>query len=201
MLKKIRFYWVAVVATCLLAACALGDSRPPAVQYDLGTVKMAYLENLPVNVPIVSTKVQAPEWLSGNLMVYRLDYINDQQIRFYTESSWNTSPPHLFGNRLEMSLAVAADNVVTGMDPSLPAPILRIYLEDFSQHFASPTDNVGRIVLRASLFHGRKLVAQKRFGKDVVSPTADAQGGARALAQNSDELILEIMNWLVEVNR
>lgn len=57
-----------------------------------------------------------------------------------------------------------------------------------------------RIVLRASLFKGRDLIAQKRFQKDVRSLTADAQGGAKALAQNSDELIVEIMQWLTEMN-
>lgn len=200
MLKRISLCWAAVIAASLLVACALGDTRPPAVQYDLGPLQTGHLEKLSANIPLVNARVQAPEWMSENLMVYRLDYVNDQQVRFYTESSWNTSPPRLFANRLEASLAVAG-NAITGADSSLPAPTLRIYLEDFSQHFASPSESVGRIVLRASLFRGRELVAQKRFEKDIVSATADAPGGARALSQNSDELIAEIMNWLAEVNR
>ncbi len=199
MLKKIKFCFVAIATVCILAACALGDRRPPAVQYDLGPLKLENQENLPVNMPVISTKVHAPDWMNESLMFYRLDYINDQQVRFYTESSWNTSPSQLFRNRLEACL-VATGNVVTNVKTSSPALVLRIYLEDFSQHFSSPSDSVSRIVLRASLFRGHDLIAQKRFQKDVASLTPDAQGGARAMAQNSDELIVEIMNWLVEVN-
>ena len=148
-------------------------------------------------MPVISTKVHAPEWMNENLMFYRLDYVNDQQVRFYTESSWNSPPSRLFKNRLDTYL-VAAGSTVTGIRTSSPTLTLRIYLEDFSQHFSSPSDNTSRIVLRASLFRGRDLVAQKRFRKEVVSRTADAQGGARALAQSSDELIVEIMNWMAE---
>ena len=199
MLKKIKFCFAILVAACVLTACALGDRRPPAIQYDLGPLKMDTSESMSARLPVISTKVHAPEWMNENLMFYRLDYINDQQVRFYTESSWNTSPARLFKNRLDSCL-VAAGNTVTGVRTSLSALTLRIYLEDFSQHFSSPSDNVTRIVLRASLFKGRDLIAQKRFQKDVRSLTADAQGGAKALAQNSDELIVEIMQWLTEMN-
>ncbi len=200
MLRKIKFCFVAVATVCVLAACALGDGRPPAVQYDLGPLKLENQGNLPVNIPVISTKVHAPDWMNENSMFYRLDYINDQQIRFYTESSWNTSPSRLFRNRLDACL-VATGNAVADVKMSSSALVLRIYLEDFSQHFTSPSDSVSRIALRASLFKGHDLIAQKRFQKDVASQTADAQGGARAMAQNSDELIVEIMNWLAEMNR
>ena len=197
MTKYIKFFLTTVLAFSLLTACAFGDRRPPATLYDLGPLKTENLSRLPAGMPVISTKVHAPEWMNENLMFYRLDYVNDQQVRFYTESSWNSPPSRLFKNRLDTYL-VAAGSTVTGIRTSSPTLTLRIYLEDFSQHFSSPSDNTSRIVLRASLFRGRDLVAQKRFRKEVVSRTADAQGGARALAQGSDELIVEIMNWMAE---
>ena len=197
MTKHIKFFLTVVLAACLLTACAFGDRRPPATLYDLGPLKTESLSRLPENMPVISTKVHSPEWMNENLMFYRLDYVNDQQVRFYTESSWNSPPSRLFKNRLD-SYLVAAGNTVTGIRTSLPTLTLRIYLEDFTQHFSSPSDNASRIVLRASLFKGRDLVAQKSFRKDVASATADAPGGARALAQASDELIAEVMNWMAQ---
>ncbi len=200
MIKPIRFIFTAIMTVALLTACALGDRRPPAVLYDLGPLKRENTVQLPEDMPIINTKVSAPEWMNENLMIYRLDYVNDQQVRFYTESSWNTSPSRLFENRLDAYLASAGSSV-TGARTALPAWILRIYLEDFSQHFASPEANASRIALRASLFKGRDLVARKTFQKDVASRSADAPGGARAMAQASDEMIAEIVDWMIDASR
>ncbi len=201
MLKKMKGCFVVVIALCSLIACSLGDNRPAAIQYDLGPLKT---ENLVshrfANLPVIDTKVFAPEWMNEHLMFYRLDYINDQQVRFYTESSWNTSPARLFKNRLDAYLVRAGD-IVSDEKIASPTLILRIDLEDFSQHFMSPSEHVGRIILRASLLKENRLIAQKRFQKEVVSLTADAQGGAKALAKNSDELIIEIMDWLTKTYR
>ena len=81
MLKKIKFCFAILVAACVLTACALGDRRPPAIQYDLGPLKMDTSESMSARLPVISTKVHAPEWMNENLMFYRLDYINDQQVR------------------------------------------------------------------------------------------------------------------------
>ena len=200
MTKYLKYFVPSIVSAFLLTACAFGDRRPPATLYDFGPVKTENLSRLPADMPVISTRVHAPEWMNENLMFYRLDYVNDQQVRFYTESSWNSPPARLFKNRLD-SYLVSAGSTVTGIKTSSPTLTLRIYLEDFSQHFSSPSDNTAYIVLRVSLFKGRDLVAQKRFQKEVVSPTADAQGGATALAQNSDELIVEIMNWIAQMGK
>lgn len=199
MSKKIKFYFAVLMAACILTACALGDRRPPAVQYDLGPLKTVNSENISSSLPVIRTQVQSPEWMNENLMFYRLEYINDQQIRFYTESNWNTSPARLFKNRLD-SYLVTAGNTVIEVGTSSPTLTLRIYLEDFSQHFMSPSNNIGRIVLRVSLFRDHDLIAQKRFQKEVASLTADAQGGAKALAQGSDEVIAEMMEWLSKIS-
>ena len=197
MMKRIRFCVVMVFSAIILAACALGDNRPTAMLYDLGPIGTDGKVSMASGMPAVRTKVSSPGWMSENLMFYRLDYINNQQIRFYTESSWNAAPSRLFKSRLDAFL-VSSGNPVVGARTVSPALVLRIHLEDFSQHFSSPTDSVGRIALYASLFKGGNLIAQKVFSKEVAAQTPDAQGGARALAQGSDALVVEIMQWMLE---
>ena len=197
MMKRIRFCFTLVFAAAVLTACALGDNRPAAMLYDLGPFEMESGTSLPAGMPAVHTKVTAPGWMNENLMFYRLDYINNQQIRFYTESSWNAMPSRLFKSRLEAFLVSSGNPVIGARTVSSPL-VLRIHIEDFSQHFSSPTDSVGRIALYASLFKGGNLIAQKVFSKEVAAQTPDAQGGARALAQGSDALVVEIMQWMLQ---
>ena len=197
MMTRIKFCFILIFSAVILAACALGDSRPPAMLYDLGPFETGRKVSLPAAMPPIQTRVNAPGWMNENLMFYRLDYVNNQQIRFYTESSWNAAPSRLLKSRLDAFL-VSSGNPVVGARTASPPLVLRIHIEDFSQHFSSLNDSVGRIALYASLFNGRDLIAQKVFRKDVVSQTPDAQGGARALAEGSDALIAEIMQWMLE---
>ena len=200
MMKRIRNYGVVMVAACILLACTLGDTRPPAIRYDLGPLRMENPAAVSANMPVIKTVVHAPEWMAENLMFYRLDYINDQQVRFYTESSWNTSPSRLFKSRLDAYLT-AGGMVVTHTKTLSPTLTLRVYLEDFCQYFSDPSHSVSRVVLNASLFKGNVLIAQKRFEKDVPALTADAAGGAKAFERNSDVMIGEIINWMKEQAR
>lgn len=196
MTKQFRLFIAAILSVFMLGACALGDGRPPASLYDFGPLKTNQLVHLPDNVPVIKTRVHAPEWMSENLMYYRLNYINDQQVRFYTESSWNTIPSRLFKNRLDTYLA-SAGSTVTGYRTTSPTLTLRVYIEDFGQHFTSPSDSIGHVSLRASLFKGKDLIAQKSFTRDVPATTADAPGGVRAMAQATDAVIADILNWMV----
>ncbi len=196
MSKQFRLFIAAVLCVFLLGACALGDGRPPATLYDFGPLKTNDLVHLPGDMPVIRTRVHAPEWMSENLMYYRLNYVNDQQVRFYTESSWNTNPSKLFKNRLDSYLA-SAGSTVTGFRTTSPTLTVRIYIEDFGQHFTNPSASVGHVSLRASLFRGKDLIAQKSFTRDVPATTADAAGGVRAMAQATDAIIGDILNWMV----
>lgn len=196
MTKQFRLFVAAIFSVFLLGACALGDGRPPATLYDFGPLKTDKLVQLPAGMPIIKTRVQAPEWMSENLMYYRLNYVNDQQVRFYTESSWNTTPSRLFKNRLDAIIA-SAGTVVTGFRTNSPTLTLRVYIEDFGQHFTSASASVGHVSLRVSLFRGKELIAQRSFIRDIPSTTADAAGGVRAMTEATDAVIADILNWMV----
>jgi cholesterol transport system auxiliary component len=52
------------------------------------------------------------------------------------------------------------------------------------------------VVLRASLFQGHKLIDQKTFARKTAAASADAAGGARALAASTDAIAADIVAWL-----
>lgn len=51
--------------------------------------------------------------------------------------------------------------------------------------------------MRATVIKGRTMLAQKVFSLSVPAETADAVGGAHALAKGVDVLIEQIMDWVV----
>jgi cholesterol transport system auxiliary component len=46
------------------------------------------------------------------------------------------------------------------------------------------------------VLNGRRLLAQKTFTRQAPAPTADASGGARALADASEAVIADMVTWL-----
>jgi cholesterol transport system auxiliary component len=74
---------------------------------------------------------------------------------------------------------------------------LRIELDDFSQVFDTAQASRGVIVARASIVNvaRRTLHAQKTFTVTQPAASANAEGGVRALAGGSAELIDAIVAW------
>src|SRR3546814_9347487 len=123
-------------------------------------------------------------------MMYRLRYSNDQQAHAYAANQWAMAPAQLFQQRLTTRLSLAGAGIVSAADGALNLPVLHIALDDFSQVFTSASKNHAHITVRASLFDGRNLIAQKMFAAQIPGASAAAQGGARALrsAENTSEL-------------
>ncbi len=199
MMKKFRYRIILTLAACLLSACSLMDTRPPATLYDLGPLQIETMGRLPSGMSSITTNVYAPEWMDGTLMVYRLDYVNGQQVRFYTESSWASSLPNLFRSRIDSYLMAIGNRPASILEED--ALILRIIFEDFSQHFTDKQTCIGRIIVRASLYKGQQLLSQQRFVAEEPADSADAVGGARALSKASDAIIANIINWVAVKGR
>src|SRR6185436_19799962 len=120
--------------------------------------------------------------LDSPLMFFRLNYANDRQPRAYANSRWTMAPAQLFGQRLKSRLAQAGGIVLPAADGAANVPLLRIETDDFTQTFDGPAHSSAQIALRATVFNARTMTAQKTFVKQVPAPSADAAGGARALA-------------------
>ncbi len=181
-----------------VSGCATRGSSP--VQYDFGPV---YLDAAKPPVPRLPAlnlaEVQAAPWLDGPLMFYRLGYANIQQAAPYAGSRWSMTPAQLIGQRLKTRIAQEGGIVLSQSGGASQLPLLRVELDDFIQIFATPGNSVGQLSLRASVFHGTQLVAQKQFARQVNAPSADAPGGARALATASDGAITDLLDWLASL--
>lgn len=179
-----------------LSGCA--TRAETATLYDLGPLRSSVADSgASSGLPALSiAEVNAPAWLDSPLIFFRLSYANDQQPRPYANSRWTMPPAQLFGQRLKSRLAQAGGVVLAAADGAANVPLLRIEADDFTQTFDGPAQSGVQIAMRASVFNARTLVAQKTFTKRAAAPSADAAGGARALAAASDALIADMIAWL-----
>jgi cholesterol transport system auxiliary component len=199
MKKTIRLLLSMLIAFngALLAGCA-AKGRQDAL-YDLGMLRnlhSAPSSALPALPPISIAEIRSPSWLDNTLMFYRLNYANDQQPRPYANSRWTMPPAQLLAQRLKSRIAQAGGAALPAADGTVNVPLLRIEADDFMQIFDTPGQSVAQIGLRAAVFNGRTLIAQKTFMKQAPAPSTDAAGGARALADASDAIITDMMMWL-----
>ncbi len=189
---------VVALAGALLAGCA-SESPSSMTLYDLGPLRSSGTQAVASSgsLPAISVAdIQSPAWMDSQRMYYRLSYANDLQPRPYSTSKWTMPPAQLFAQRLKSGLARAGGVVVSASDGAINLPILHLEADDFSQTFESAGQSTAHVAIRASLFDGRVLRAQKLFVKQVPAASADAQGGAAALAAASDAIINEVGAWL-----
>lgn len=202
MMKPRHFFFFSLLATCclILSGCALQSSQPQAVLYDLGPPSSMPSEKmLPDDVPrLVVFRVNSPDWLNNTQMHYRLLHVNELQTRFYTLSRWSVQPPKLFRERLKSRIVAAGGEIGGGRAQRADQLRLVVNIEDFSQYFADNSHSEGRIALRVSVLGKDGLVAQKSFLHTVAAASPDAPGGAKALSVAADEVITEILLWIVE---
>lgn len=196
---------LAVTAAVALAFLASGCATRNVSNsvYDFGPLPAnAAAEAAAAPVPaaavpaLVVADVNGPASLDSNRMYYRLLYADAQQARPYSQNAWSVTPLQLLTQRLRARLAQAGVKVLATTDAAVGMPVLRLEADDFSQNFASQTSSSGQVSLRASLFRNHKLVDQKTFTRSTAAPSADAAGGARALAASSDAVASDILAWL-----
>ena len=197
-MKKIRsaLFVAASAALILTAGCTL--PRPEsATLYDLGPLRAdAPAPALPALPPISVAYMVSTGWLARPLMYYRLNYENDRTPRSYAHARWTMPPAQLIAQRLKWRITQAGGTALSAADGAMDVPVLRIEADDFTQHFDAPGQSIGQVVLRASVFRGRTLLGQKTFAKQAPAPTADAEGGTRALSAACDNAITDMMKWL-----
>jgi cholesterol transport system auxiliary component len=145
---------------------------------------------------ILLAEIQVPNSLEGTSMLYRLLYENKQELRPYAQSRWSMPPAQLLKQRIKTHLNQQGGAVLTSIDGVKNLPILRIELEEFSQHFNSPQQSQVQLRWRASLIKQNQLIAQKIFQAQTTCDSADAKGGAKAMPQASDRTITELIAWL-----
>jgi cholesterol transport system auxiliary component len=180
-----------------MSGCASNKNTGANTQFDFGPLgaPAAQVAQAPLAAIIVMDATGSPTF-ENERMVYRLNYSDPLQARTYANSRWSANPLLLVTQRIKSRLAQAGVKVLSATDSSTNIPILRLEVDEFSHAFASTSASEGRVILRASLFNGHALLDQKTLMRAVPAPSADAAGGAFALAASTDAAAADIIAWL-----
>ncbi|WP_374586727.1 ABC-type transport auxiliary lipoprotein family protein [Pseudoduganella sp.] len=187
---------ITVAAAAVLAGCA--SKGPQPTTYDFGPLgaPLAAAGGAAALPAIVVADVSGPASLDSQRMFYRLLYADARQARPYAYNTWAVTPLQLMSQRLKARIAQAGVKVVSTSDAAGGLPLLRLEADEFAQNFDSATQSSASITLRASVFRNHKLVDQRTFTRTTRAPSADAAGGASALAEGTDAIAADILAWL-----
>jgi cholesterol transport system auxiliary component len=185
----------ATLLAVALSGCAGSQTSQLAMmRYDFGVDGADPVPNVPApGVPIKLAGCMASADLDTDRFHYRLAYGNPQEARTYATSRWTMPPPQLLTAQVRARLAERGR--VLGIDDGADAPVLKLELVEFMQIFDQPGVSRGVVRMRASLMRNGTLIAQRNFSADAPAISADAAGGARALAQAGNAAVAQIVAW------
>ena len=195
---------LAAALALTLSACA-SQKGQPTTQFDFGPATAAQTQAPAGLAPgplgaVVVTDVTGSSALDSERMFYRLSYADPLQARTYANSRWTANPLQLLTQRFKTRLAQAGARVLSETDAASGIPLLRIDVDEFIHDFGGVSQSTGVVAVRASVFQGHTLVDQRSFRQAVAAPSADAAGGARALAASTDAIAADIVAWLGTLN-
>ncbi|MFM0163999.1 ABC-type transport auxiliary lipoprotein family protein [Paraburkholderia sediminicola] len=176
----------------LAAGCAGNPAALSDIRYDFGPPNPAASAGTLPAVKVL--EVSAPDNLESDKLIYRLSYADAQQTASYANSHWTMAPSQLLTQRLRGALS-SRGTVLTGAD-GVRAPVLKVDLSEFEQIFDSQSESHAAVTARATLTQSGKVISQRTFIARAPSSSADAAGGAQALAAASDDLVAQISAWL-----
>jgi cholesterol transport system auxiliary component len=190
---------LAATLALLLSACA-SQKGQPTTQFDFGPAAPAQAAAQGSLGSVVVTDVTGSSALDNERMFYRLSYADPLQARTYANSRWTANPLQLLTQRFKTRLAQAGARVLSETDAASGVPLLRIDVDEFVQDFGGVSQSTGVVAVRASVFQGHTLVDQRSFRQASAATSADAAGGARALAASTDAVAADIVAWLGTLN-
>jgi len=188
----------ALAAAVQLAGCASSKGTPNTT-YDFGPARPSATATATPSgslTSLVVTDVTGSTSYDSERIFYRLNYADPLQARSYANSRWAATPLQMVTQRFKTRLAQTGVKVLSTTDASTGVAILRVDVDDFIHTFTDVTRSEGEVAVRASLFQGHALVDQKSFRRSTPAATADAAGGASALAASTDKVAADIVAWL-----
>lgn len=209
--RKRKSHWCECIAplvcTLLLAGCMHSTKADFPRHYTLGNPAPAHAVSGTAShgrKVLQISRVIVPPWLAGNAMYYRLDYRDGRSLASYAHSDWIAPPATLLESIIQNTIA-ADGNWQAVIGPGNPASAdanLHVRLDDFSQAFSHPHASTAVIDATATLIDNRNdsVIGQRHWHIEVAAPTADAQGGAKALGKASRQLANDLQRWLAEVS-
>jgi cholesterol transport system auxiliary component len=202
-LQPIRILSATLFCALALGGCASNKGQP-TTQFDFGPPTSGAVQPAPAAAgapsAVVVMDVTGSSALDNERMFYRLSYADALQARAYANSRWTANPLQMMTQRLKTRIAQSGTKVLSETDAAAGVPLLRIDVDDFIHNFSGVTQSEGVVAVRVSLFQGHVLVDQKSIARTSPAPSADAAGGARALAASTDAVAADIVAWLGTLN-
>jgi cholesterol transport system auxiliary component len=209
-----RIHWATalfIFGMAVLSGCsALPDKPQRATLFDFGPgVITAQAATGRAMLPAVAIDelTTAGGGLDNSAVLYRLGYQDAQELRAYSLARWTAPPGQLLRQRLRDQLSLsrpvynARESLALNRGQNVVLPLqVRVELLEFSHFFSTPRASTGLVKLRATLVEltpsGEKLIGQRSVVVERPAPSADAQGGVRALTLATDAAIADIEQWL-----
>lgn len=178
-----------LVLLCLSAVACVGPSKTKQniSVFDFGVPAVSEPTQRVVSETLLD-EVSATDAVNHQQIRYRLNAENPSRVFAYTESRWATTPAELLNNRL-------GGLVQQGNKSS--ACTLKLKVQVFDHVFKNQTDSEGVVQLSGILLDkkNRKVIASGLISEASPATSANAQGGAKALAVASDGALLKAVNW------
>ena len=186
--------------TLILTGCGSTKTQENTT-YDFGPAAAAtQAAAAPAVAAVVVMDATGPAALENERMYYRLNYADALQARTYANSRWASNPLQMVTQRMKTRLAQSGMKVLSSTDATTGVPLLRVEVDDFVHAFSGVSQSEGQLTLRASLFADHRLLDQRTFTRSTPAGSADAAGGARALAASTDAVVADIQAWMATVD-
>jgi ABC-type uncharacterized transport system auxiliary subunit len=176
-----------------LSGCMGSSTRQAPTQLDLGAAAPAPATALTPNPPVSVPAASSAALLNETLVIWR---VGDQgQPQAYTTYQWVAPPARLVTQKLIDRLSLQGAVLTQNVGGELPQ--VRLTLQRFEQTFAPDgASSQAQLTLQVVLMKGTKVVDQLLIDLKVPVPTQDAQGGAQALRQASNQAAEQVAQWL-----
>lgn len=170
----------------------------PATVFDLGILYLpasTSIANATDEQVIIIPEVIVSGEINSSSMVYRYTNVLVNEPRSYANSRWAQLPAEMIRFRTQQYLGVKYPVALTSELGARDSWVVRLTVEDFSQHFMNDQDSVGVVQLRATLVRGGHLVEQRLF-RAQVSSAPNAPGAAAAISTATDDVLSELLAWV-----
>lgn len=200
-----KLFTLGVIISLISACTVLPKPQATVSTYDLGPQPAIHTSQLsnqanPIRKSLLIANATAPSWLETTAIHYRLLYHNPTQTYSYANSRWIAAPVALFTQQIRNRIATdTLEFVIKDSATAKTDYVLQIGLEEFMQLFDTATDSRITVSFHASLIERvtRKPIAQKSFYRSDKAPSADAAGAVLAFSKVSNELVDELIDWVV----
>ena len=179
-----------------LAACVGGGNKVAPTQLDLGTSPPVVSAGLTTNPPLAVPAASSASLLNETVVIWRVG--NQGQPQAYATYQWVAAPARLVTQKLVDRLSLQGAVLQQNIGGELPQ--LRLNLQRFEQTFSPQGDSSqAQLTLQVVLIQGSKVLDQLLVDLQVPATTLDAQGGALALRQATDQASEQVAQWVTRV--